>query len=423
MYTNIPIKETINIINRKLNDTQLEDNLVQQIIQLLQITLTQNYFKFDNKIYTQTSGLAMGDPLSGFLANIFLQELEEKHITTLSNRFNFQLYARYVDDTLIIYESHQNQNTQILDEFNRWDQNLKFTLEQSSNNSLNFLDLTITIKPPTITFNIYRKPNTTTHTIESNSTHPTKHKISKFRFLIDRLLTTPLNKTNYGKEINYIKKLAIENGYNKQLINKLIQKRKTKLHRHDFTTLRPEKEKTGKQWYSMTYYGNITNKLGNFLKKQNINIAPKTTNKLNHIIPNKTNNNNPFLNSGIYKLKCKNCPKVYIGQTQRNFKTRYKEHVSDFTYNRNRSKFAQHLIDENHDLSNINSTLSILKTLNSPVILTAEQFYITKEQNQGNPLLNEQTPNTNNPLFNLIKLIPPKQNTHTVTSYPPPNPP
>ncbi|XP_069701805.1 metacaspase-2-like [Periplaneta americana] len=419
LYTNIPIDETINIIIKKLNEAQLDNNIIQQITHLLKTSLKQNYFKFDNKIYIQSTGLAMGDPLSGYLANIFLQELENKHINNLNNKFNFSTYARYVDDTIIIYENTQNKDSQILEEFNKWHQNIKFTLEQSNNNSLNFLDLNITIATPTITFNIYRKETTTTHAIKKHSIHPITHKISKFRFLIDRLLTTPLNRDNYNKELNYIKQIAFENGYENQLINNLIQKRKTKLHKKEYTTLQPEKTQNKKQWHSLTYYGKITNKLSNFFKKQNINIAPRTNNKLNNIIPNNTNHNEPLLNSGIYQLNCKNCTKTYIGQTRRNFKIRFKEHTSDFVYNRNRSKFAQHLIEENHELANINDTLKILKITNDPTIETAEQFHIIKEHNSGKPLLNEQIANINNPLFNLLKLLPPKQSHTQITPTPP----
>jgi hypothetical protein len=40
-------------------------------------------------------------------------------------------------------------------------------------------------------------------------------------------------------------------------------------------------------------------------------------------------------NSGIYAIKCLDCPRQYIGQTRRPFKTRYKEHIildCDVTY-------------------------------------------------------------------------------------------
>ena len=40
--------------------------------------LKQNYFEFNNKIYQQLEGLAMGSPLSNIIAEIFLQHIDTK---------------------------------------------------------------------------------------------------------------------------------------------------------------------------------------------------------------------------------------------------------------------------------------------------------------------------------------------------------
>ena len=45
-----------------------------------------------------------------------------------------------------------------------------------------------------------------------------------------------------------------------------------------------------------------------------------------------------------YKMK-------YTGQTGKPFRVRFQEHVRDFKYNR--SKFAQHLIDNKHAIRNM----------------------------------------------------------------------
>lgn len=73
----------------------------------------------------------------------------------------------------------------------------------------------------------------------------------------------------------------------------------------------------------------------NIIKKQNkdIRIAYKTDNNLKRLIPNPVNNNiNKYKKSEVYKLKCKNCEKYYIGRTTRNFSIRYNEHIKDFIY-------------------------------------------------------------------------------------------
>jgi predicted GIY-YIG superfamily endonuclease len=46
---------------------------------------------------------------------------------------------------------------------------------------------------------------------------------------------------------------------------------------------------------------------------------------------------------GVYELKCMTCEQVYIGQTGRDIKTRYKEHVSDIKSKKDKSRYALHI--------------------------------------------------------------------------------
>jgi hypothetical protein len=41
--------------------------------------MAQNYFSFQNTIYHPNKGIAMGSPISGTMAEIFLQHIENKH--------------------------------------------------------------------------------------------------------------------------------------------------------------------------------------------------------------------------------------------------------------------------------------------------------------------------------------------------------
>jgi hypothetical protein len=72
LYVNIPITETLNIVKAKL--LQNDDiQIMHQIISLLKAVLTQNYFTFQQRIYQPEHGISMGSPLSGLIAEIFLQ--------------------------------------------------------------------------------------------------------------------------------------------------------------------------------------------------------------------------------------------------------------------------------------------------------------------------------------------------------------
>lgn len=308
-----------------------------------------------------------------------------------------------MDDTFIIH-SDTTSSESIVDSFNKLHHNLKFTFEEEFQRTINFLDLTIKVNKSKLIYNIYRKPMSIDYTIHKTSNHPHSHKLCKFRFLIDRLINTPLSQTAYTKERKYIIQLAIDNGFNENTIQNYIRNRIRKLGNKTFTTLQPTTPKKDTTRHPMTYIGKVNNHLSSFFKKENIHITYRTNNKLNSIIPNRLCKKNKFSQSGIYQLDCTNCNKKYIGQTKRNFQIRFKEHKSDFFNNRNKSKFATHLIDSGHEINNMQKALKILKVINDPhLINTAEEFFIVKNHTPNNQLLNEQIPNLRNPLYHIIK--------------------
>ena len=57
------------------------------------------------KVYQPNKGIAMGSPISGTIAEVFLQQLENIHIRPLLEDKRILLYTRYVDDILVIYDT------------------------------------------------------------------------------------------------------------------------------------------------------------------------------------------------------------------------------------------------------------------------------------------------------------------------------
>jgi hypothetical protein len=95
------------------------------------------------------------------------------------------------------------------------------------------------------------------------------------------------------------------------------------------TNTDPIKKNNSKKWAIFTYTGRETKNVTEVLKYANINIAYNTKNTIEHILRPElsTATEHIYNNSSIYQLKCFDCPKKYIGQTGRTFKTRYKEHL------------------------------------------------------------------------------------------------
>jgi len=77
----------------------------------------------------------------------------------------------------------------------------------------------------------------------------------------------------------------------------------------------------------------------------------------------------------------------YTGQTGRPFKVRFQEHLRDFRYNNNKSKFTQHLIDNKLAIGRMEDIMEIVHiTRKGKMMDTLEGFHIYKETKAGNQI-------------------------------------
>jgi hypothetical protein len=117
--------------------------------------------------------------------------------------------------------------------------------------------------------------------------------------------------------------------------------------------------------------------------------------------------------SGVYCLTCPDCHMKYVGQTDRSFLKRYKEHFHDFKYSIRKSIFTTHLLDKNHSMGPINEVMNVLyKTNKGGLMDTIERFYIHSET-QINNQINDRNTVKPNAIFDVINSHDP---THTRTS-------
>jgi hypothetical protein len=71
----------------------------------------------------------------------------------------------------------------------------------------------------------------------------------------------------------------------------------------------------------------------NYFKHARVKVAFRTNNSVGKLLRNKNqthNNNNKHLNLGVYCVTSSECANGYVGQTGRNFSTRFSEHVQAF---------------------------------------------------------------------------------------------
>jgi len=148
LYTNL-LKQGILMATKHwlgLGMGSKEEN--EELLMSIGTIMQQNYFQYNNTFYRPSKGVAMGSPLSGTLAELYLQFLEKQYIKHWISSREVSYYKRYVDDILLIYNENRITKENILQEFNKVDSNLEFKMTTEDNKCISFLDL-----------NIHRKPN------------------------------------------------------------------------------------------------------------------------------------------------------------------------------------------------------------------------------------------------------------------------
>jgi hypothetical protein len=394
LFPSVPLDTAINSLKKWLNSLQLDHKSIDEYIRLTNLVMNQNFFQFQGKFYQQDYGAAMGNPLSPFIANVFMTHFE----TEFKNKFSYfpSVFVRYVDDIFAIFDTTKYSIDQFINDLNSLYPSIKFTYELEKNNQLAFLDLLLT-RNVKISYDVYRKPTHTNNYIHHDSFVHDSHKLGAFHALVHRLVNIPLSKDNYFKELINIKRIASQNGFKESIIDNLIKKHKHKKLIQNTTTLTQNKNS---RYIKLPFHPQLTKGLNKIFKSVDTKISFSSNNKLKHLLGNTKDKIDASNKSGIYKINCSSCDSAYIGQTRRNIKTRFKEHMAHYRYNRpEKSSIALHLLNEGHHTSE--KELKLIKQTPNHLLDAYESIFIHKFKNVV--VNNDKGPIPFSPLYSFLK--------------------
>ena len=149
----------------------------------------------------------MGSTLGVLFAQAYMAAVEEKVLATNEPH----VYARYVDDIYVdIEDAGALQNLQRRLE---GESGLKFTLEQSVNNRINFLDVSVDASGPQTKTTVYRKPTDDGKCLHGRSACPQRYRESVIRAYVHRALKYCSSWEAVNQEVKRVKQMLTNNGY------------------------------------------------------------------------------------------------------------------------------------------------------------------------------------------------------------------
>ena len=312
LFTKVPVNDLLEYLAESLDNYDLPFS-TDIILELIQLCVCDSVFTFDGKFYTQKFGMAMGNPLSPVLSNLFMEFFETKFLPNILPPG--AIWFRYVDDIFCIWPLSADIDD-FMFQLNNFVPSIQFTIEEENDGCLSFLDVNIHRTFNGFKFSVFRKPTNVCSYIHFYSNHSIQIKMSTFSSMFLRAYRV-CSPEFLDSEIENIFKISEKLRYPKYFVDRALEKAKK-----TFYTVTERKEFDHRNLLVLPYCSSFT-KVPEFCKTFNINVVFRFSNTIKRTLIK----NSPKDSLGIiYKIPCLDCNHFYIGQTGKGLSTRRKQH-------------------------------------------------------------------------------------------------
>lgn len=325
LYPSIPVKKAIenlmDMLSKDYDDLQTRTILkLSHIKELVEVCLYKSYFLWNGQIHCLEDSGPIGLSLMVVLAESFLQMIESKALIIAFDRSTNPItHKRYVDDTHDRFWD-RDKSEEFLKILNAQDRRIQYTAEyENERKELNYLEIkTINNGNYKYEFKIHRKDAITNVQIKPESCHDDKIKIGVFKGFLLRAYAICSEKY-LAQEIEFIKKIFLENGYDEERLASTIEQTKRMKSRK-----KPTIDNT--RYTSLPWVPGLSQKLRKVFKRAGCAVSFKSPRNLESIL---TSKNKPRIDGnsqpGVYFVPT-GCGSGYTGETKKQINTRNKEH-------------------------------------------------------------------------------------------------
>ena len=221
LFTNIPLEETIEICTNNLfkNKDIVHGLKKSEFKDLLSIATKESYFTFNNILYKQIDGVAMGSPLGPSLANAFLTHHEQDWLDSSPLEYRPLYYRRYVDDIFVLFKSSDHLK-RFQSYLNSCHVSMSFTIETEQENKISFLDVNVIREQGEFITSVYRKPTFSGVYTHFDSFLPDTYKIGMIYTLANRCFRICSSWSMFHQQLILLREIFKKNGNPENFIDR-----------------------------------------------------------------------------------------------------------------------------------------------------------------------------------------------------------
>ena len=332
LFTNVPLNEAIDLACRYVYDhnSPSKPSYDRKHFKKLLMYATSGEFLYNQKMYRQVDGVAMGSPLAPTLANLFMAHLEQTWVASRSAPF---VYYRYVDDIFCVFDLDVSNHSEFLTFLNSQHANLKFTVEVGST-TLPFLDVHVDTSSGNSRFSVFRKETYTGLLLNFSAVCPMLWKRSLICCLLKRAFDICSDHTTFMKEVCTIRNIFVSNAYPVSFFHKVLQAFLMKLQNPGNAN---HIDNQDRYTIVLPYYGKASEtlrpRLSRLCKRFGISChIAFVPFKVARYFCLKSRLPDLIHSHVVYKYSCPVDPDhCYIGKTKRHLVTRIREHAQSNT--------------------------------------------------------------------------------------------